>query len=100
MSINRPTRLFRSAGRDLEQPSIKLKRLFGVQELVKVRFLGQVADPLVLGDARRRLVEDQSLALGREQQAEQELDRRRLSGAVGPEQAEDLAAMDLQGRVL
>ena len=100
MSINWPTRLFRSARRDLEQASIELKGLFGVQELVKVRLLGQVADPLVLGDVRRRFVEDQRLALGREQQAEQQLDRRGLPGAVGPEQAEDLAAMHLEVKCL
>ncbi len=96
MSISRPTRLFRSRSRHLEQPSVELKRLLGVQELVEVRLLGQVADPLVLGDVGRRLVEDQRLALGREQQAEQQLDRGRLSRAVGPEQAEDLAAIHLQ----
>ena len=96
MSINRLDPLVALGRGDLEQTSIKLKRLFGVQELVKVRLLGKVADPLVLGDVGRRLVEDQGLALGREQQAEQQLDRRGLSRAVGSEQSEDFAAMDLK----
>ena len=82
--------------RDLEQPAVEVERLLGVQELVEVRLLGQVADPLVLGDVGRRLVEDQRVALGREEQAEQELDRGRLARAVGPEQAEDLAPVDLE----
>src|SRR5438045_1539076 len=41
--------------RDLEQTSIELQSLFGVQELIEVGFLGQVADPLVLGHVRGRL---------------------------------------------
>ena len=96
MSISWPTRLFRSAARDLEQPAVEVERLLGVEELVEVRLLGQVADPLVLGDVGGRLVEDQGVALGGEEQAEQQLDRRGLARAVGAQQAEDLAAVDLK----
>src|SRR5262249_7888033 len=53
------------------------------------------ADALVLGDVRGGLAEDERLALGGEQEAEQELDRRRLARAVRAEQAEDLALADL-----
>ena len=96
MSISRSTRLRPLGRRDVEQPAVEVERLLGVEELVEVRLLGQVADPLVLGDVGGRLVEDQRLALGGEEQAEQQLDRGRLARAVGAEQAEDLAPMDLQ----
>ena len=83
-------------GRDLEQPAVEVERLLGVEEPVEVRLLGQVADPLVLGDVGGRLVEDQGVALGGEEQAEQQLDGGGLARAVGPEQAEDLAPVDLK----
>ncbi len=47
-----------------------MEGFLGVEKLVKIRLLGQVADPLVLGNVRRGLIEDQRLALGREQEAE------------------------------
>src|SRR5262249_47189785 len=47
-----------------------------------------------------RQTEDADLAGGRRRQAEQELDRRRLSGAVGPQEAEDLAARDGEGEAV
>ncbi len=81
---------------DLEQPAVEVQRFLGVEEFVQVRLFGEVADPLVLGDVRRRLSHQERLALGREEQAEQELDRRRLARAVGAEQAENLSSVDLQ----
>ena len=42
------------------------------------------------------LAEDEGLALGGKQQAQQQLDGRGLARAVGAEQAEDLALADLQ----
>src|SRR5438552_956180 len=69
--------------------------LLGVEEAVQVRFLGQVADALVLADVGGGLSEDEGLAVGGEEQAEQQLDGGGLAGAVGPEQPEDLASPDL-----
>ena len=53
---------------------------------------------LVLLDLGGRLAEDEGVAGGREEQAEQQLDGGGLAGAVGAEQAEDLALVDLAGR--
>ena len=49
-----------------------------------------------LRDLGGGLAEDEGLAVGGEEQAEQQLDGGGLAGAVGAEQAEDLAAVDLQ----
>ncbi len=49
-----------------------------------------------LRDVGGGLAENERLAFGGEQQAEQELDGRGLARAVGPEQAEDLALADLE----
>ena len=73
-----------------------MERFLGVEELVEVGLFGQVADSLVLGDVGRRLAEDEGIALGREEQAEQEFDRGGLARAVRSEQAEDLASFDLE----
>ena len=52
--------------------------------------------PLVLADVGGVFAEDQGLAFGGKQQAQQQLDRGGLAGAVGPEQAEDFALLDFQ----
>src|SRR5205085_5597246 len=54
------------------------------------------ADALVLLDRRGRLAEHEGVALGREEQAQEQLDGGGLARAVGAEQAEDLAALDRQ----
>ena len=82
--------------RHVEQPAVEIERLLGVEEAVEVRFLGQVADPLVLGHFGGVAAEDQGLAAGGEQQAEDQLDGGGLARAVGPEQPEDFAPADFQ----
>ena len=82
--------------RDVEQPAVEVERLLGVQEPVQIRLFRQVAEPLVLADVGGVFAEHQGLALGGEQQAQQQLDRGRLAGAVGAQQAEDLALLDFQ----
>ena len=82
--------------RDVEQPAVEVERLFGVQEAVEIRLFRQVADALVLADVGGVFAEDEGLALGGKQQAEQQLDRGGFAGAVGAEQAEDLALLDFQ----
>ena len=47
-------------------------------------------------DVGGRHVEDEGVAVGGKEQAEQELDGGGLAGAVGAEQAEDLAAADFE----
>ena len=82
--------------RHVEQPAVKIERLLGVEEAVEVRLLGQVADPFVFRDLGGVAAEDQGLAVGGKQQAEDELDRGGFARSVGPEQAENLAAADFQ----
>ena len=89
-------RLRRTAGVEVEQPAVEVERLLGVEEAVEVRFLGQVADAFVLVDVGGGLAEDEGLAVGGEEQAEQQLDGGGLAGAVGAEQAEDFALVDLE----
>jgi hypothetical protein len=83
-------------GREVEQPAVEVERLLGGQVPVQVRLLGQVANALVLLHLGRRLAEDVGLAIGREEQAEEEFDGGGLAGAVGAEEAEDLAAVDFE----
>ncbi len=63
--------------------------------------LGHVADQLA--DARALgggvQVEDACLALGRRQQAEQDLDQRALAGAVGADEADD-ARLEVHGQAI
>ena len=96
MSISSAERPLAIGGRHIEQPAVKVERLLGVQKPVEIRLFRQIADPFVLRDVGRVLAEDQSLPAGREEQAQQQLDRGGLARAVGAEQAEDLAAVDLQ----
>ena len=70
------------------------------QPLVEAEVLGQVADPPPAPRSPGRLTEDARLAGGRADQAEQDLDRGRLAGAVRAEEAEDLAGLDAQVRVV
>ena len=95
-SISSAVRCRRTSAGHVEQPAVEVERLLGVEEAVQVRLLGQVADPLVLGDVGGVAAEDQGLAAGGKEQPQEQLDRGRLARAVGAQQAEDLAAADLQ----
>src|SRR5262249_6126221 len=75
---------------------VKIERFLGVQELVQIRFLGQIADPLILADLGGRRSEDDSLAIRGKQKAEQQFDRGGLTRAVGAQETKYLAAVDLQ----
>ena len=94
--ISSAARSLRRVARHIEQPAVEVERLLGVQESIEVRLFGQIADPLVLAHVGRRAAEDRGFARGRKQQAEQQLDGGRLARAVGAEQTEDLAALDLK----
>ena len=49
-----------------------------------------------VGDVANRPAQDLGAARRRENQLHQQLERRRLAGAVGTEEAEDLARLDLE----
>src|SRR5262249_55845106 len=57
---------------------------------------GEVADVLADAGGADRLVEHDGGAVGRRQDAEQDLDQGRLAGAVLAEQPEDLALLDTE----
>ena len=84
------------ARRHVEKPAIEVERLLGGEKSVEIRLFRQIADFLVLPHIRRRPVEHESVALGREEQAKEELDGCRLPGAVRPQKSEDLAALNLE----
>ena len=77
-----------------EDPPVVVERLVGVEEAVHVRLLGEVADPPLDRDVRGIAPEDGEPAAGLAKQAEDQLDRRALAGAVGSEQPEDLVTPD------
>ncbi len=79
-----------------KKSAIKIERFLGVQEPIEIRFLGQIADSLILGHAHRRLVENQGFPGCREQQPQKELDGGRLARSIRPQKAEDLALADFQ----
>jgi hypothetical protein len=77
---------------------VEVERLLHGQEEVDVEVLRREADR-----AARRLVvvdrvvaEDRDLAAGRLREPGRAVDQRRLAGAVGPEQAEELTRLDVE----
>src|SRR5690606_19203389 len=76
--------------REFEELAVIVQRLAGVEEGVEVGLFGQVADATLDADIGGELAEDAHAAAGLVQQAEDDLDRGALAGAVGAEQAEDL----------
>ena len=94
--------LFEAAPADAVQPGEEIDVLLHGKVGVEREELGHVADA---GLQRLQVAEDaQAGDLGRArgglEQAREHLDRRRLSGAVGPEKAEDLPRPDLEGDVI
>ncbi|OPZ23512.1 MAG: hypothetical protein BWZ02_03186 [Lentisphaerae bacterium ADurb.BinA184] len=81
-------------GMDAEEGAEEIKRLGGGQVAVEVGFLGKVADAAFGLDVAGGLAKDDELAARGVEQAEEELDGGGFAGAVGAEQAEDLAAGD------
>ena len=77
-----------------------VEQLLGGQVVVEVRVLGQVADAAPDGDVADRPAEDLGVAAGRKHQLHQQLQRGRLAGAVGAEEAEDLAGLDLERQAI
>src|SRR5207245_6751130 len=89
----------RRAPPEAVNPRVEIEILGDRQVLVYADLLSHVADPLLDllgrdGDVESR---DQRRPGGRLEQPAQHADRRRLAGAVGPEQAEDFARLDAEG---
>ena len=76
------------------EPGVELEDLAGAEPGLVAEQLGQVADPPPRRAVAERRAEDRAAAAGRAGEAEQQLDRGRLAGAVRPEEAEDLAGVD------
>ena len=70
------------------------------KKLMEVRSLREKTRTAARGARRGRLAEDADLTGGRGDEAEHDLQRGALAAAVGPEQAEDLAARDLERKVV
>ena len=74
----------------------EIQCLLRIQEPVKVRLLREITDFGLGGHVPRGMTEDLDMALGGVQQPKQHLHGRRLTGAVGTEQAKDLSAPNLK----
>src|SRR5262249_43031023 len=78
------------------QAAGEIEQLGDRQVVVKVRLLWQKAELFARGAARNRVTEDRRGAAARAHQADEHADRRRLTGAVGSDEAEDAAAPDVE----
>src|SRR5262249_30141685 len=87
-------------GRVAEEAGEVDEELLRGQVVVEVRVLRQVTDAPLDGNVAERPAEDLAAARGRKHQLHQQLQRRRLAGAVGAEKAEDLAGRDLQRQAI
>jgi len=77
---------------------VERQDLPGVQPRLVPEELGEVPDPSPGGAIAERCAEDATGARGRSGEAEQQLDGRRLAGAVWPEQADEFAPPDGQAQ--
>src|SRR6185436_6295721 len=83
-----------------EQPPVVVEQLLGGEVVVEVRVLGKVADAAPDRDVAERAAEDLGLAAGRKHQLHEQLERRRLAGAVRAQEAEDVAGGDVDGQAI
>jgi len=83
-----------------EQPAVVVEQLLGGQVIVEVGIFRQVADAAADGDVADGASEDLCFAAGGKHQLHQQLQRRRLAGAVGTEKAEDLARLDFEAQTI
>ena len=82
--------------RQAGQLGVEQEHLTGAQPWLVAEELRQVADPAAGRAVAERGAEDPTRAARRTRQAEQQLDRRGLPGAVRPQQADELARTDLE----
>jgi hypothetical protein len=81
---------------DAEEARVIDQQFFGGEVVVEVGILRQVADAALDRQIAERPAEDLGAAPGREHQLHQQLQRRRLAGAVGSEETEHLAGFHVQ----
>jgi hypothetical protein len=86
---------------DAVDPGVEAQVLLDGQVLVQAEALGHVADALLdaLGLGRDVEADDGAAATRRIQDPAEHPDRRGFSGSVGPEDAEDLAALHRERHV-
>jgi hypothetical protein len=77
-----------------EQAAREIEQLADRQVVVEVRGLRQEADARARRAARDLVAEDRGGTARRPDQAHQRANRRGLAGAVRPDEAEDMAALD------
>ena len=85
--------------RHVAQRADEIQELFRREVIVEVGALGQVADPALGRQARHRQPQHLGAPAGREDEAHQHLEGGGLAGAVGAQEPEDLAAMDVEADV-
>ena len=93
-------RLRRTRPRHAEQGAVEVEQAGAGVVVGKAVVLGQIADAAAHADGAGRLAEQLALPSVGLGDAEQDLDERRLAGAVLAEQAEDFAALDGQRHAL
>ncbi len=76
---------------------MEAQELAGGQPIVEAEVFGQEADARAGRAVAQRPAQERGLTGGGGHQPEQHLDRGRLAGAVGAQEAEDLTTRDLQG---
>ena len=82
--------------RHVKEPSVEVECLLGIEKLVEIRLLWEIANAFVLRHVGGIATEDERLTRTRKDEAEQQLDGRGLARAVGAEQAEDLTPPNLE----
>src|SRR5690242_703277 len=78
--------------RQPEQAPMKMQQLARVQAIVKAEVLGEKPHARASFGVAERRAEHRAGARSRRDETEQQLQRRRLAGAVRPQKAENLAA--------
>jgi hypothetical protein len=78
----------------------KIQEFKGGEIIIEIRVLGQVSDAAVHGNIRYLMAQYARTAVGREDQSHQQLQRRRLAGAVGPEKTKYLTLINGQRKFI
>ncbi len=82
-----------------EQRAVEAQELRTVEVVVEIGSVGDIADARLVAGASERQAKDLTRASGREEQAEQELQRCCLPSAVRPDESEDDAFGYVEGQV-
>src|SRR5262249_38275479 len=77
-----------------------VQKLLSSEVVVEIRILGKVAEPALDPEVAGRPAHDPRVAGGWKHQLQQKLQRGRLAGAVGAEEAEHLAGLDLKRQAI